>query len=161
MIQAIQPSGPQWDVRFLPAAPRGARAARPLQSATAAALLAQIRAETGIASGPSSKAHSRALAAAAVAPGGSVGIDVEHFTPGRPIQAIARYLMGAPAHNDEAAYRAFTFREAYFKALGAWPARGLVQAAAASAELCYQTGEVNVLHERIGDDFLLTLVWRD
>lgn len=111
--------------------------------------------------GPASKAHARALMAAAVSPSGQVGVDVEFFAPGRPIQAIAHWLMAAAARDDLAAYRVFTFSEAYFKAFGDWPARELLRDVAEATAPQYVVGDaVQVLHEPIGQDFLLTLVWR-
>jgi len=138
-----------------------ARLSRPVQSAAAAALLETLRKCTGIAEGPSSKAHARGLMAAAVSTEGQVGVDVEFFAPGRPIQAIAQWLMAAPARDDVSAYRVFTFREAYFKAFGDWPSRELLGQVAASVADEYELeGGIRVLHEAIGADFLLTLVWR-
>jgi hypothetical protein len=138
-----------------------ARLARPVQSAAADHLLQTLRSRTQIPDGPASKAHARALVAAAVSPSGQVGVDVEFFAPARPIQAIAQWLMAATARDDLAAYRVFTFREAYFKAFGDWPARGLLlEVADADANLYVLDGDMQVLHERISEDFLLTLVWR-
>jgi phosphopantetheinyl transferase len=133
---------------------------RAQQSAAAEALLAQLRRNSGIAAGPSSKSHSRDCVAAALAEGGRIGVDVEFRAPGRPIEAIASYLMGAPAVGEAASYRVATFREAYFKAFGDWPSRALLREAAAGAPRYRVAGEVNVLHQDVDGDFLLTLVWR-
>jgi hypothetical protein len=159
MIQVL-PGGPCYDVGFVGGEQRGARVARSLQSATAEALLQELRAQTGIA-GPSSKAHSRALAAAAVARA-RVGIDVEYRAPERRIEEIASYLMGTSPHDASAAYRVFTFREAYFKAFGDWPDKHLMREAANAAEPGeWACGLVRVRHESIGEDFNLTLVWSE
>lgn len=88
-----------------------------------------------------------------------MGIDVEYWAPGRPITAIARYLMGAPVRDDPAAYRVFTFREAYFKASAVWPAREVLRLVADTQPGRYRVADFNVLHEPIGHAFSLTLVW--
>jgi hypothetical protein len=140
---------------------RAARVPRLLQSAAAAALLADLRARTGISNGPSSKAHSRSLMAAALSRG-RIGVDVEYRAPGRRIGAVAALLMGSDPEDDHAAYRVFTFRESYFKAFGDWPGRDLLRVAASAAEPgAWSARDMKVRHERIGDDFALTLVWTD
>jgi hypothetical protein len=159
MIQVL-PGGPCYDVGFVGGEQRGARVARSLQSAAAEALLQELRARTGI-SKHFSKAHSRALAAAAVAQS-RVGIDVEYRAPGRRIEDIVVLLMGARPLDEEAAYRVFTFREAYFKAFGIWPDRDLLRRAADAAEPGdWRAENVRIRHEPVGDDFNLTLVWSD
>jgi hypothetical protein len=159
MIQVL-PGGPCYDVGFVGGERRSARVARSLQSAAAEALLQELRAQTGIAA-HSSKAHSRALAAAAVARA-RVGIDVEYRAPERRIEEIGAYLMGTPPRDASAAYRVFTFREAYFKAFGEWPDLALMHRAADAAEPGdWACGRVNVRHVPIGEDFNLTLVWSE
>ncbi len=157
MIQA--PGGPCYAVRFITGAALGARLPRLVQSAAAEDLLGDLRRLTDGA-GASSKSHARACVAAGLAFEGPVGIDVEYRAPGRPIEAIAHYLMGTHAPDETGAYRVFTFREAYFKALGDWPARDALQIAATATADRYRIGDLNVLHEEISPEFLLTLVWR-
>nr|HRK65580.1 hypothetical protein [Terricaulis sp.] len=62
---------------------------------------------------------------------------------------------------DEAsAYRVFTYREAYFKALGAWPTIDLLREVAQAGARDFQTSDgLNVRHEPIADAFVLTLLW--
>jgi len=67
--------------------------------------------------------------------------------------------MGSPVRDDAAAYRVFTFREAYFKASGVWPEHDVLQFVADSEESRYRAADFNVLHEPIGNAFSLTLVW--
>jgi hypothetical protein len=151
----------RYALRFVPGAALGARIARPVQSAAAAALLSELRADTGFAEGPSSKTHSRALVGAAVAQGGVVGLDVEYRAPGRPYHAMAVFLMDAPAGDEAAAYRMLTFREAYFKAMGDYPTKALLRVAAEATEPNYTVeGDLHVRHADVADDFALTLVWR-
>ena len=160
MIQAPAPSGVHYAVRLLADTPSGSRIARVRQSAVAADLLEDLRRSAHLAAGPASKAHSRALAAAAVAAEARVGIDVEYLAPERDIRAVARYLMDAPVSDEAAAYRVFTFREAYFKAVGHMPGRPLLrQVANARAPRFEITGGLAVLHEPVAEVFLLTLVW--
>jgi hypothetical protein len=132
--------------------------ARALQSAEAEALLQELRAKSGP-EGPSSKAHSRALVAAAAAPRGRIGIDVEFHAPGRRIRDVARWLMGADARDDGAAYRVFTFYEAYFKAVGVFPSAAAMRAIAGNVEGRCKVDEFDVLHRIAERDFTLTLVW--
>jgi hypothetical protein len=125
-------------------------------------LLADLRAQTGISAGPSSKAHSRSLTAAAALSRGRIGVDVEYRAPARRIGAVAALLMGSDPEDDHAAYRVFTFRESYFKAFGDWPDRTLLRMAADAAEPGgWAAGNMSVRHEPVGDDFALTLVWTD
>lgn len=161
MIQEPGPGGAcSYATMWAPGAHQ-ARLARALQSAAANDLLQALRARTGVPAGSASKAHARGLIAAAVSPEGVVGIDAEFFAPGRPIQAIARWLMAASARDDLAAYRVFTFREAYFKAFSNWPPRGLLRDVSERAASEYALdGDIRVLHELVSADFLLTLVWR-
>jgi hypothetical protein len=152
-------SGVLYGARLLQTADAVARTPRALQSAGAQALLDDLSGQTD-GTGQSSKAHARGMMAAALTPQGRVGIDLEYRAPGRPILAIAHFLMGTPAPHEESAYRVFTFREAYFKAWGEWPERALLREVAASDALSYRLGaDVNVLHEAIHQAFLLTLVW--
>jgi len=140
--------------------PYGRRLARTLQSEAAEELCAVLRRDTGIAAGPRSKSHSRAVVAAAVSRGGQVGVDVEYRAPGRPIDKIARYLSGGDVSSEDAGYRVFTFREAYFKAFGDWPEKALLRDVAGRTETRYALDGVQVLHETVHGDFMLTLVWR-
>jgi len=136
------------------------RLAREVQSTAANDLLRRLRAESGVAGGAASKAHARAISAAAVIGAGRVGIDVEYLAPGRPIGAIARFLLGASVRDDAAAYRAFTFHEAYFKAFGAAPERELARDVAESLEpLAWPRAGLGVLHAAPSESFVLTLVW--
>ena len=160
MIQAPAPPGVHYAVRLLADTPPGRRIARARQSAVAADLLAELRRCTHLAAGPASKAHSRALAAAAVAAGRRVGVDVEYLAPERNIRAVAQYLMDAPVSDAAAAYRVFTFREAYFKAVGHMPGRSLLRLVAdAGAPRFDIPGGLAVLHELVAEVFVLTLVW--
>lgn len=157
MIQATDIPKLHYAFRLLQGCAPGARLARSVQSAAAEELLRTLPAS---ADGASSKAHSRALVAAVAGPNGRVGIDVEYHAPGRRIGAVARYLMQADAADDLAAYRVFTFYEAHFKALGAFPEPALMRAVAAQGGAGYSLeGDVNVLHLIVESDFTLTLVW--
>lgn len=156
MIQAED--GLRYAYRRLSADFAGARVARAQQSAAAESLLQELRA-VGQRPGASSKAHSRTLVAAAVAPNGPVGIDVEYHAPGRRIREVARWLMGADVGDEGAAYRVFTFYEAYFKAMGVFPsAETMRSVAGAENDLCVLEG-LNVLACVVERDFTLTLVW--
>jgi len=158
MIQVLT-GPPACAIGFVAGQLRGARVPRALQSAAANALLEDLRARTGIRAGPSSKAHSRDLAAAALGEG-RIGVDIEYRAPGRPIRAIAHHLMGSAAETEPAAYRVFTFREAYFKAFGDWPSPTLLRLAAGAAEPGrWACGGLQIRHEPICEDFSLTLVW--
>jgi hypothetical protein len=146
-------------VRLLAGVSLGARIARARQSAAAAELLADLRRRAHLAAGRASKAHSRALAAAAVSQG-RVGVDIEYLAPERDICAIARHLMDAPAPGPGGAYRVFTFREAYFKALGSMPDRSLLRLVGDVEAARFEIpGGLAVLHEPVGEVFVLTLVW--
>lgn len=160
MIQAFEPGGVHYAVRLLAGAAVGSRVARADQRAAAAKLLADVRQSAGLAAGKSSKSHSRALVAAALAPEGRVGIDVEFLDPRRDIGAVARYLMDADTADRGGAYRVFTFREAYFKAMGSWPAQALMRGVAAQTadEFCTADG-VFVRQGIAAEVFALTLVW--
>jgi len=157
MIQAPLPNGLRYDVRQVAGAALGERVPRPAQSAAAADLLADLRRSAGVAGGPSSKSHSRDRVAVALAECGRVGIDIEYRAPGRPIEKIAGYLMRADAPSYEAAYRVFTFYEAYFKAIGAFPEPDLLRVVAAAP--VSEVGTVRMLHHDVEDAFALTLVW--
>lgn len=147
-------------VRFMAKFPRDARVPRQIQSEAAAALLAEMRSGTGLSGSPSSKAHSRSGIAVAAAPEGRIGIDIECRLPDRPIRNIARLLMNETPADDDAAWRVFTFHEAYFKAFGDMAGPERLRAVAATAAPTYRTAEgLNVLHETIDGDFALTLVW--
>jgi len=159
MIQAPLPNGLRYDVRLLPDAARGERVSRALQSAAAADLLAELRLRTGVGEGPSSKSHSRDLVAVALAETGRVGIDAEYRAAGRPIEKIAYHLMNAAPSNVLAAYRAFTFWEAYYKAFGHFPEKPLLRAVAGSAAVTRELDGLFVLHRSVETDFSLTLVW--
>jgi hypothetical protein len=159
MIQAALPQGLCYETQLVAGAPRGARVRHAVQSAAASDLLAALRQRAGVAEGPSSKSHSRDLVAAALAPAGRVGIDVEYRAPGRRIEQVAEHIMHAPAADADAAYRAFTFWEAYFKAFGEWPDRALLRSVAGSREQVQRVGSVSLLHRAVETDFALTLVW--
>ncbi|HVZ99872.1 MAG TPA: 4'-phosphopantetheinyl transferase superfamily protein [Caulobacterales bacterium] len=150
---------PLYAVAFQPAPQPGARLPRAVQSGAAEKLLQDLRRASGVEAGAWSKSHARTCAAAALAPRGGVGIDVEFRAPGRRIVEIAQVLAGAPVANDAAGYRLFTFREAYFKAFGRFPAPPLLRDVAGRRERIFQTGAFDVLHEAIAPDFMLTLVW--
>ena len=147
--------------RLAPGRPPGARVARGRQSATAASLERDLRAQSGLLEGPASRAHSRAMAAVAVAETGAVGIDVEYRARGRDIISIARFLMGERPGDEDAAYRVWTVWEAYFKAFGAEPPGEIMRAAARAGEGApYLAGAgLHVLHETPAPDFVLTLLW--
>jgi hypothetical protein len=158
MIQAPLPNGLRYELRLVPGAARGARVAHARQSAEAADLLATLRQRAGVPEGPSSKSHSRDLVAVALAEIGCVGIDVEFRTPERPIQQIAAHL-GAAVADAASGYRVFTFWEAYFKAFGAWPDKGLLRAVGESSEPFQQADRMTMLHQVVERDFAFTLVW--
>lgn len=157
MFQAPQLLAPLYAVKPLAGVAPGARPPRAAQSAAAEALLQALkRRGSGRAF---SKAHARGLVAAAVAGEGCVGIDLEYRQPGRDIGAIAAWL-GAPARDAASAYRVFTYREAYFKALGDWPAIALLRHVEANDAADFRTSDgLNVRHEAPVPDFALTLVW--
>jgi phosphopantetheinyl transferase len=121
-------------------------------------LLSALRQASGILEGVSSKAHSRAAAAVAVAADGPIGIDIEYRDPERAIVDIARWL-GVDTADARTAYRVFTFREAYFKAFGVWPEKLLLRDVSTRGAAQYRIANACVLHEDAGS-FLLTLVWR-
>jgi len=159
MIQALRPAGPQYAARVI-GSPAGARLARGVQSAGAALLLGDLRAWARVQEGVVSIAHARGWVAAAVAREGRVGIDLEYCTPLRPIGEIAQWLMGSDAPNTAAAWRVFTFYEAYFKAFGEAPSRALMLAVARTqGELTRLPGALGVLHVALAADAVLTLVW--
>ena len=156
MIQAFPQFGLLYAARPLPGVAPGARPPRAAQSAAAEGLLRELRGAAP--AGRSSKAHARGWVAAAVAPEGPVGIDIEYCEPGRDIGAIAAWLMGAPAPNDASAYRVFTFREAYFKAVGEWPAATLLRAVSTGGD-AIALGDLSARFELPAPDFVLALVW--
>lgn len=135
------------------------RVPRTQQSATAAQLLADLRASVGLEEGPSSKAHSRSWAAAAVASGGRVGIDIEYRTEERPIASIAAWLMKSSAPDAATGWRVFTFYEAYFKATGATPSAALMRDVARANAARFVLADVTVLHAEPAERVTLTLVW--
>lgn len=161
MIQAGGTQKPSVAYRLLQPDTPGVRLPRGIQSASADALLRELRAQDGALSGPSSKAHSRALVAAAVGKKGVLGLDVEFHAPGRPIEAIARYLMGMSPANAEAAYRVFTFYEAYFKATGAFPSAAAMRAIAEIEESECVIDGLRVHHCTIERGFTMALAWGD
>lgn len=62
--------------------------------------------------------------------------------------------------DEGAGYRAFTYREAYFKALGAWPERALLRLAAEAESAEFGTPDgLAVRFEEAAPGFVLTLVW--
>jgi hypothetical protein len=158
--QARSPFGPRYAIVQAAGAAADARLPRAAQSASADEVLRQLRYRSGISAGPSAKSHSRAMAAAAVAPNGHIGIDVEYRSPGRPIRAIVRLLAGEGAGDEKTAYRVFTFVEAYFKAFARLPDRPLTHAVACATEpLIRPRGDMGVLHIAPAQAFVLTLVW--
>jgi hypothetical protein len=158
MVQAAQSGDVLFAFRAI-GTPPGARVARGAQSAAAEALLKALRARAGDANGPVSKAHARTLAAAALAPGGRVGIDVEYRQPGRDIVSIATWLAGPRVMDEATAYRLFTFREAHFKAFGVAPDRALMLDVANARAEALRVGEMDIRFEAIGGAFMLALVW--
>lgn len=147
-------------VRFIAKFPPHSRLPRPAQSEAANRLLADLRREGGQPDGASSKAHARTAIAVAVTPTGRIGIDIEYRAPDRPIRDIARLLMNETPADDAAAYRVFTFHEAWFKAFGEMAGAERLRAVAGlDARLHRMADGVNVLHEAINADFVLTLVW--
>jgi len=159
MIQALRPDGPHVAVAFLRAGRHQTRIARAIQGATGEELCAVLRDRTGIAAGVSSKSHSRAVVASALARVGRVGVDVEYRAPGRPMDKIARFLMDGDIRDEAAGYRVFTFREAYFKALGDWPSKALLRDVATAREERYACEGLEVWHRDVADCFMLTLAW--
>lgn len=160
MIQAPPSDEVHYSVRLLAGESPGARIVRTRQSVAAAALLAELRLAAAIPAGASSKAHTRALMAVTVAGAGRIGIDAEYFDSRRDIRAVARWLMQADAADDAAAYRVFTFREAYFKAIGEMPEPALLRDVALERSGRFELPEgLSVLQEIVADDFALTLVW--
>lgn len=153
MIQAGGPARLHYAARRIGGAAAEARLPRAVQSEAAEALSQEV---SGGHAGNRSKAHARGWVAAASASEGRVGIDLEFHAPGRDIRAIVRWLMDADAPDDASAYRVFTFREAYFKAMGALPAQALLRAAAAGES---RFGAARALFETPAPDFTLALVW--
>ncbi|WP_420478925.1 hypothetical protein [Brevundimonas sp. FT23028] len=147
-------------VRFAAKFPPDTRLPRQIQSDAANRLAAELTAATGGSGDTLSKAHSRTGVAVAAAPAGRIGCDLEHRTKGRPIRDIADLLMNRRPDDDQTAYRVFTFHEAYFKAFGEMAGAARLRAVALETAARYRTAEgLNVLHEAVGDDFLLTIVW--
>lgn len=145
---------------FLPCAARTERQPRQAQSAWAEELLARLRQQSGVRAGSASKAHSRGLAVAALAARGRLGVDAEYHAPGRPIDEIVNALMQARARDAAAAYKVFTFWEAYFKALGRYPERGLLRRVAEAEHARFLLDDLHVAHATIENAFTLTLVFR-
>lgn len=158
MIQALRPLGLHYGLRRL-AGPADARVPRPQQSAAAAQLLADLRADARLEAGPSSKAHSRAWAVAAIAAEGRVGIDIEYCSKDRPIAAIASWLMKEAVADAAMGWRVFTFYEAYFKAMGAAPSAALMRDAARANADQFVLADVTVLHAMPAGGVTMTLVW--
>jgi len=157
-MKAFQHSGLLYAAEPLAGVAPGARPARAMQSAAAETLLQSLQAHGP--GGAVSKAHARGWVAAAAAVEGNVGIDLEFRQPGRDIAAIAQWLLDRPVDDAASAYRVFTYREAYFKALGDWPSSRLLRAVAEARAPDFQTPDgFNVRHEAVGGDFVLTLVW--
>lgn len=158
MIQALPHPVLLYAAKPLAGVAPGARPPYAAQSAAAAALLQGLRAAG--AGGAASKAHARGMAAAAAVSEGLVGVDIEYRQPGRDMAAIAAWLMGAPAPDELSAYRVFTYREAYFKAIGDWPGAAALRFVAAAQQTSFQTPDgLNVQAGLEGDGFVLTLVW--
>jgi hypothetical protein len=115
-----------------------------------------------------SRSHSRGMVGAALAagPGRPLGLDLEWMDAARDWREIAAWYFGgaAPDRLDLTGfYRAWTFGEAWFKAVGTLPASAAWLAA--SADLGDRgvpfapKGGLCALHRRIGADFMLCLVW--
>jgi phosphopantetheinyl transferase len=134
------------------------------QSPAAAALLNALRRETGVAEGPSSKSHSRAVVAAALGEHRRIGIDVEYCDARRDLAGLSRYLLGADAAALSLSefYRLWTFHEAYFKAFGAASdvtlRRAVLEAGASAGEARDVAPGVSVMHAWPVEGFALTLV---
>jgi hypothetical protein len=115
-----------------------------------------------------SKSHSRSAIAAAASTvrGLAVGIDIEWTGSPRKVGAIAEWL-GLPAgaeitRNDF--YRCWTFREAYFKAIQAWPCQELFEQMIAQrpvAGIVHLSDGMHLLGRYVADDFYLSLIWKD
>ena len=140
------------------------RRPRESQSAEAEALLRDLRSASGLAAGPSSKSHSRALSAAACAEAGQVGVDVEWFGAARNMGGLSRFLLDTDDGADDALglLSVWCYREAYFKAFGDFPTlaqrralfgRPRLWGEAQAAEDC------RVLFQRLDGDFLLCALW--
>lgn len=158
MFQAPAQIETLYALHLAPAVAPGLRLPRPMQSAAAEALLTRLRA-LGADAAATSKSHSRALAAAAIGPG-RIGIDVEYHDPRRDTGKIGRFLTDAPVADAAATYRAVTFWEAYFKAVGEWPERAVIRRAAASAAMFEAPGGLMAFFDRPTPDFTLCLVWQ-
>jgi hypothetical protein len=164
MVQALPLHSPHYSARVLPGL-ASARIPHSEQSLAAAALLDELRRVTGVAAGPSSKSHSRALVAAALSDEGRVGIDVEYCDAGRDLAGLSRYLLGAdaPALDLSDFYRLWTFHEAYFKAFGVASdvalRRFVLGARGAFGETFEVATGVCVMHAAPADGFALSLVW--
>lgn len=116
----------------------------------------------------SSLSHSRAVAAAAIARHGRVGIDVEYMCPRRDIQSIIEAFVGPMDKpvTPAAFYRAWTYGEAHFKAFGTLPdAESIERVMERHAdEGVYrvpgpESAAVGVMHSKPFEDFALTIVW--
>lgn len=156
--------------------PLSARVQRRTQSEAARHLLAAVLAR---APGPCAEmeehrsiSHSRGVAAAAIARGARVGIDVEYMCLRRDTSAILDVFLGPQEKPVSLAafYRAWTFGEAYFKAFGRLPGSEAlwrvidVHAGDGASDGAYRVdcgknGAAGVLHCVPFDDFALTIVW--
>ncbi|WP_420471515.1 hypothetical protein [Brevundimonas sp. FT23042] len=147
-------------VRFATKFPPDTRLPRHVQSEAAGRLADELASVTEGSGGMISRAHSRTGVAVAATPVGRIGCDLEHRTKGRPIRDIADLLMNRRPDDDQTAYRVFTFHEAYFKAFGEMAGAARLRAVAQETAARYRTTDgLNVLHEAVGGDFLLTIVW--
>ncbi len=160
-VRAISP--PPWRVR-VPHRRQSAEVRRLLGDLSAR--VAAPRPET---EERSSLSHSRCIAAAAIARNGRVGIDVEYICPRRDIHGIFESFFGPMVKpvSPTAFYRAWTFGEAYFKALGRLPDTKTIARVVEhhSDEGLHrvqlsESAAVGALHSRLLDDFALTIVWQ-
>lgn len=151
---------------LLPAPTIHDRVARTIQSEAAESLLATLNVPPFTTS-RSSKSHSRALVAAAIANTDviALGIDVEWISPKRPFMAILRTF--APTLSgvveQDGFYRAWTFLEAHYKAFQRWPQEDDIKQVLRrmpSDEPWQTSSGTQLLQHRVADLFELTLVWR-
>jgi hypothetical protein len=163
MVQASPDTEVFFAVRLAETADPQARRYRSTQSAEATRLLVDLRSAASLFSGPQSKSHSRALSAAAVSRKGCIGVDVELIGAARDNAALSWFLIdGDHEPAVERLYRTWTFREAFYKAFGAFPdlaARRFVCRADVKDGESFRMGDASVLHARVADGFMLTLVW--
>jgi hypothetical protein len=139
------------------------RLARQLQSRAASDLLSALKTQAPYATAHS-KSHSRALVAVAVGhmDGLQLGIDIEWIDAARPVGQIASYLDWGEV-GQEAFYRGWTFREAYYKAFQKNPSKAL---AVTAMQECPDESTIEIedgsrlFQRRVFRDFQLSLVWK-